>query len=115
VSHADADTNGYAYRDSDSNTYSHSNSYNHTYRHANGNTNADTNCDGYRYSQGYAAAAADAAATSDAVKRMVIGESALQPGSLTPVLIRDLVTEPPRSTTRGYSSCPTGNSLGLVR
>jgi hypothetical protein len=105
VSHADADTNGYAYRDSDSNTYSHSN----------GNTNADANCDGYRYSQGYAAAAADAAATSDAVKRMVIGESALQPGSLTPVLIRDLVTEPPRSTTRGYSSCPTGNSLGLVR
>jgi hypothetical protein len=64
MSHANTDTNGYTYSDSDSNTYSHSNSYNHTYSHANGNTNTDANCDGYRYSQGYAAAAPDASSSS---------------------------------------------------
>ena len=70
MSHANTDANGY--------TYSHSNSYNHTYSHANGNTNTDANCDGYRYSQGCAAAARDASSSTDsAVKRMAIGESAL--------------------------------------
>jgi hypothetical protein len=54
MSHANADTNGYTYSDSDSNTYSHSNSY----------TNTDANCDGYRYSQGYAAASPYAAFSS---------------------------------------------------
>jgi outer membrane usher protein FimD/PapC len=58
------DAVSYANTDANRNTYSHSNSYNHTYSHANGNTNTDANCDGYRYSQGYAAAAPDAASSS---------------------------------------------------
>jgi hypothetical protein len=68
VSHANTDANSYTYSDSNSNTNSD----------ANGNTNTDANSDGYCYSQGCAAAAPDAASSTDsAVKRMAIGESAL--------------------------------------